>query len=360
MPVRILFLEDSSSDVELMKYELKKAGIHYVSEWVETEAGFIKALEEFDPDVILSDYSLPSFDGMKAFRLFKEFNLVIPFILVTANMSEQLALDCLREGVDDFILKSSFFRVPKSITRVIERKNIQKEKERISQELLHSQVQLRALVNEIQEVRETERAHIAREIHDELGQQLTALKMDIGWVLDRAGNLEPTVIERLARTLNLCDGVIDTVRRISGELRPAIIDDLGLTAALEWKCHDFQDECGIKCNFVSNVKERKFPGTLSINFYRVLQEALTNVARHAGASLVDVTFTETEKELVLEIVDNGKGISPDPARKRKALGILGMKERAGLLGGVMNIISTKDKGTHIILNLPHQNGNSDH
>src|ERR1043166_1500463 len=102
MPVRILFLEDSSSDVELMKRELQKAGIFYVSEWVDTEAGFVKALREFNPDVILSDYSLPSFDGMKAFHLFKQHKLMIPFILVTANMSEQLALDCLNEGVDDF------------------------------------------------------------------------------------------------------------------------------------------------------------------------------------------------------------------------------------------------------------------
>src|ERR1043165_2338393 len=102
MPVRILFLEDSPADVELMRRELKSAKISYVYEWVETEDAFRKALNEFNPDVILSDYSLPSFDGMKAFRLFKEQNMTIPFILVTANMSEQLAHDCLNEGVDDF------------------------------------------------------------------------------------------------------------------------------------------------------------------------------------------------------------------------------------------------------------------
>ncbi|MFL5764134.1 MAG: histidine kinase [Bacteroidia bacterium] len=359
MPVRILFLEDSSSDVELMKHELKKAGIIYISEWVETEAGFIKALQEFNPDVILSDYSLPSFDGMKAFRLFKAYNMMIPFILVTANMSEQLALDCLSEGVDDFILKSNFVRVPKSITRVIEKMNIQKEKDNISRELIQSQVQLRALVNEIQEVRENERAHIAREIHDELGQQLTALKMDIGWVLSRHPDGDSEVNGKLAQMLALSDGIIDTVRRISSELRPAIIDDLGLTAALEWKCNDFNENSGVRCNFSSNVKERKFSNALSINFYRVLQEALTNVMRHASATRVDVCFSENESELVLEIIDNGKGMVPDTGRKRKALGILGMKERAALLGGVLNIISTKDKGTHIILNLPPQNGNSD-
>jgi signal transduction histidine kinase len=359
MPVRILFLEDSSNDVELMKHELKKAGIVYVSEWVDTEQGFVHALRNFKPDVILSDYSLPSFDGMKAFRLFREHKLMIPFILVTANMSEQLALDCLSEGVDDFILKSSFVRIPKSITRVIEKMNIQKEKERISQELVQSQSQLRELVNEIQEIRENERAHIAREIHDELGQQLTALKMDIGWVRSRQDGADKNVEDRLDQTLKICDTIIDTVRRISSELRPAIIDDLGLSAALEWKCNEFIRLSGINCDFVSNVRDRKFSNTLSINFYRVLQEALTNIARHSGADSVSVTFTENDKELILEIVDNGKGICPDPARKTRALGILGMKERAGLLGGVLNIVSVESKGTHVILNLPNQYGNSD-
>src|SRR3989344_736261 len=148
--LKILFLEDTNSDIELMQYELKKAKLNYQAEIVETETDFIFALEKFSPDVILSDYSLPSFDGMKAFRLFKEKKLLIPFILVTSNMSEQLALDCLNEGIDDFILKSSFGRIPKAIKRAIEKKNIEKEKERISIELVESQIQLRKLVNEIQ------------------------------------------------------------------------------------------------------------------------------------------------------------------------------------------------------------------
>ena len=353
--LKILFLEDTNSDIELMQYELKKAKLNYQAEIVETETDFIFALEKFSPDVILSDYSLPSFDGMKAFRLFKEKKLLIPFILVTSNMSEQLALDCLNEGIDDFILKSSFGRIPKAIKRAIEKKNIEKEKERISIELVESQIQLRKLVNEIQITREVERAHIAREIHDELGQELTALKMDVGWIIHKQNDDNEAVLEKLNGMLKLCDGIINTVRRLSSELRPAIIDDLGLIAAMEWKCTDFEGKTNIPCEFISSVKERKFENSFSINSYRVLQESLTNVIRHAKAKSVVVKVSENEKDLCIEIVDDGVGMNEETANNRKTLGMLGMKERASLLGGSLNVVSKIDKGTHIILTLPFEN-----
>ena len=350
--LKILFLEDTSTDVELMKYELKKAKMNYVSESVETEHDFLSTIKNFVPDIILSDYSLPSFDGMKAFKLFKEQKLMIPFILVTGNISEQLALDCLNEGIDDFILKTSFGRIPKAIKRAIEKKNIEKEKERISIELVESQIQLRKLVNEIQIAREDERAHVAREIHDALGQELTALKMDVGFVIHKQEASNHAAIKKLNEMLLLCDGIINTVRRLSSELRPAIIDDLGLIAAMEWKCNDFEEKTNIPCQFISTIKERKFENSLSINSYRVLQESLTNIIRHAKAESVVVTVSDSDTDLCLEIVDDGVGIKTEELNSRKTLGILGMKERASLLGGVLNIISNKDKGTHIILMLP--------
>jgi signal transduction histidine kinase len=293
-----------------------------------------------------------SFDGMKAFKLFKEQKLMIPFILVTSNISEQLALDCLNEGIDDFILKSSFGRIPKAIERAIEKKNIEKEKEKISIELIESQIQLRKLVNEIQVIREVERAHVAREIHDELGQELTALKMDIGWVIHKQDASKDAVIKKLNGMLLLCDGIIDTVRRLSSELRPAIIDDLGLIAAMEWKCNEFEEKANIPCQFISTVKERKFENNISINAYRILQESLTNIIRHAKAKSVVVKVSESDTDLCIEIIDDGTGIKMEELSNRKTLGLLGMKERAGLLGGILNIVSNKEKGTHIILMLP--------
>ena len=355
-PIKILFLEDTSSDVDLMKYELKKGNIDFVSIWVETEGAFSEALRNFSPDVILIDYSLPSFDGMKAFKLVRETGVKVPFILVTGNISEQLALDCLSEGVDDFILKSSLGRIPEAVKRAIEKKNNEKEKERISAELLDSQTQLRELVNELQVVREQERAHIAREIHDELGQQLTALKMDIGWVIHKTKGLDDGAIGKLNQMLGLSDEIIDTIRRISTELRPAIIDDLGLIAALEWKCHDFEDKMNINCKFISRIAERKFESNFSMVAYRILQETLTNISRHAEATVVEVTIYEQDQKLFLEVIDDGKGIDIEKNKNRRTLGILGMKERASLLGGELIISGAKnDKGTSIKLTLPFKN-----
>ncbi|HEX7412548.1 MAG TPA: sensor histidine kinase, partial [Bacteroidia bacterium] len=200
-----------------------------------------------------------------------------------------------------------------------------------------------------------ERTIISREIHDELGQQLTALKMDIDWVLHKQSTTEEKIISKLNEMLNMSDDVIKTIRRISTDLRPAIIDDLGLIPALEWKCHDFEEKAGVACHFVSSVKERKFESHFGINTYRILQETLTNISRHSEAKSVTVSLSENEAELFLEISDDGIGISEETILKSKHLGIVGMKERAALLGGKLIIEGTKNKGTRTKLILPFKN-----
>jgi signal transduction histidine kinase len=179
--------------------------------------------------------------------------------------------------------------------------------------------------------------------------------MDIGWVIHKLGSSSPPATDKLNDVLRLSDDIINTVRRISSELRPAIIDDLGLLAALEWKCHDFEEKTGITCHYVSQVKERKFQGDFGINFYRILQETLTNVARHAEAKSVQVAVHENDHEIVMEVKDDGKGIPAERVNNGKTLGILGMKERAKLLGGELTITSAENKGTTTKLTLPIKN-----
>jgi signal transduction histidine kinase len=155
--------------------------------------------------------------------------------------------------------------------------------------------------------------------------------------------------------LKMSDNVINTVRRISADLRPAIIDDLGLIAALEWKCHDFEEKTGVGCKFISTVKERKFENHFGINAYRILQETLTNVSRHSKATSVTVSVHESDEELFMEIADNGVGIDKDREKNGKTLGIVGMKERAALLGGKLSIEGEPGKGTNTKLILPLKN-----
>lgn len=228
------------------------------------------------------------------------------------------------------------------------------ERMKTEQEILQKNEQLKHLTSHLQHIREEERTNIAREIHDELGQQLTALKMDIDWVLHKEPGNED-VVKKLNEMLHASDILISTIRRISSDLRPAIIDDLGLMAALEWKCTDFEEKMGIPCKFISTVKERKFENNFGINAYRILQETLTNVGRHSKAKSVTVSVSENEHELLLEITDDGKGISQENMQNGKTLGIIGMRERAALLGGKLLIEGTKNRGTRTKLILPLKN-----
>lgn len=181
------------------------------------------------------------------------------------------------------------------------------EQKKAMQKILKQKTELRDLFNRLESIREEERAHIATEIHDELGQQLTVLKMDIGWVVYKLKNADVETIKKLTEMLAFSDKLISTIRKISTDLRPAIINDLGLIAALEWQCSDFEEKTGIPCHYSSSVKERKFENNLSITAYRILQESLTNVIRHAKAKSVTISASETENELYLEIIDDGIG-----------------------------------------------------
>ncbi|MHB8261377.1 MAG: PAS domain S-box protein [Bacteroidia bacterium] len=227
------------------------------------------------------------------------------------------------------------------------------ERKKIEEELIQSENQIRSFATRLNQVLEEERGRIAREIHDELGQQLTAFKMGVDWVLHKQTNPDSEVSTKLNELIKMSDAAVTSIRRISADLRPAVIDDLGLIAALEILCSNL-NKTGIACHFISTVEERKFEDTFSINIYRIAQETLTNVVRHAQAKSVTVSLSESNTAFILEITDDGKGISQSTILQSKHLGIMGMKERANLLGGEFIIEGTKNKGTCTTLILPLQ------
>jgi signal transduction histidine kinase len=204
----------------------------------------------------------------------------------------------------------------------------------------------------LESIREEERTRISREIHDELGQQLTGLKMDIAW-LNKRMKERPELGEKLQSMLSLVDDTIHSVRRISTELRPGILDDLGLIPAVEWQCSECEKRNGIECNFRAEVEEdAEFPPPVSTAVFRIVQEALTNVVRHSEATVIDVEMRTDEENLVVAIQDNGRGITGSEITNTTSLGLLGIRERAELLGGECSITGRKDKGTLIMLNIP--------
>jgi signal transduction histidine kinase len=212
--------------------------------------------------------------------------------------------------------------------------------------------QLRELSAHLQHIREEERMHIAREMHDELGQFLTGLKMDIAWLNKKLSN-EPANganREKLGEMTKLVDEAVVFVRRLAAELRPSILDDLGLVAALEWHSREFSRRFNIEVNFNTKNPDLKTTDAIATGLFRMYQESLTNVARHAEAKLVTTTLDVINNEIHLCITDDGKGF--DTNGKRKTLGLLGMKERAMMIGGTLDIVSQPGQGTTIYIAVP--------
>lgn len=219
-------------------------------------------------------------------------------------------------------------------------------------EIRMSQVRLRNLATRLQAIREEERARIAREIHDELGQTLTGLKMDLVWMREHLPRKQQNLAGRVDSMISLVDRKLDDTRRLAFRLRPALLDDLGLEAAIECELQEFADRAS--CEYSLDLRN----GTLGQDrdrdtaVFRILQEALTNVGRHAKATQIDVALYSSNSELILTVRDNGVGIDYNKMESSESLGLIGMQERAGALGGNIFIMKTSEGGTEVTLKMP--------
>jgi signal transduction histidine kinase len=231
------------------------------------------------------------------------------------------------------------------------------ERNRAEEKLKATSEQLRALSAALQSTREEERTRIARELHDELGSALTGLRWDleeIDGLLSAAATKTDMVElpEKMVTILRLVDDMVDTVRRISSELRPSILDDMGLVATIEWAAKQFEVRTGIIARFESSVENIELTREQSTAIFRIFQEALTNVLRHADATRIDVTMKEQKGTFVLQVRDNGKGMREADKSGTETLGLLGMRERAHLIGGEVSITSAKGQGTVVTVQVP--------
>lgn len=224
---------------------------------------------------------------------------------------------------------------------------------RVEQEqLLRSERRLRDLAAHLESVREAERAHIAREIHDELGQALTCLKMNVAWCQPRLAGDPGAVAERLLGMRGQIDQTITTVRRLATELRPKVLDELGLAAAIEWQAREFSTRTGIECTLSSPMPHFSLDRERSTAIFRAFQETLTNVARHAAATRVSVAVHRRPDELRLEVRDNGRGITAAELEGSHSLGLLGVRERIAAFRGTVSISGKPGKGTTVLVQLP--------
>jgi signal transduction histidine kinase len=349
--LRILHLEDVELDHELVLAHLRRGGIQAQIRRVDTEVDFAAALTE-SWDAVLSDYNLPGFSGLVALDLLRARDPILPFILVSGEIGEDTAVEAMRNGASDYLLKSNLARLVPALLHAVEAGESRRARAAADSELARSRTRLSELAQHLQTSIEMERAAIAREIHDDVGGSLTAVKFDLAWIARNAG--QPAIAERARQALETVKHAVDASQRIMHNLRPAILEQ-GLVAALQWMTQRFEKRTNIVTLFRTSHEQLQLPPGVPLVAYRTAQEALTNISKHAGATRVGVDLTVAAGVLSLEISDNGRGLSAQDLAKARSFGIRGLHERAGTVGGWVDLSSTAN-GTTLILSIPIEEG----
>ena len=471
----ILIIEDVLQDAELIEEELRQTGLAFRARRTENRPGFLAELDRNPPDIILSDFTLPEFDAFEALQLLRRLHLDIPFILVTGTRSEEVAVECIREGADDYILKASLRRLPTSISNALKKKATEQarleaesalrrseEQYRLIAEntrdlialiavdgrflyaspahrsslgyspetllgsafldLVHTEDQaalaqaweqsrhtgeartlelrarrengehrifesvfnwvfddakqpqraivvsrditrrkeaeeaLRGLPGAIRQAQEAERHRVAAELHDSVIQILSAVKFRLQVVEEKLADKDEASWRDALKAQAHLEKAIQEVRRISRNLRPSELDDLGLASALRSLCSEFSERTGVSVDLGITRIPVTLPDNLELHLYRIVQEALGNIEKHSRATHVTIQLQRRRSVLRASIRDNGRGFDPLAPRRRKStppgMGLVDMKERAAFVGGTCQLRSSPGSGTEILVEVP--------
>lgn len=346
--LRLLHVEDSDLDHQLILAQLSRAGLRVETERLDAWPAVLAALE-LPWDAIISDYNLPGYSGLAVLEELKVRGVLTPFILVSGEIGEDTAVAAMRNGASDYLLKNNLARLAPALLHAIDAAENERARVAADRELFKSKQRLHQLAGHLQTSVELERAAIAREIHDDVGGSLTAVKFDLAWI-DRHAQ-EPEVRQRVAAALETVNAAIDASQRIMHNLRPAILEQ-GLVAALQWMTARFERRTGIEAGLRIGDERLALPAGVPLVAYRTAQEALTNVSKHALATRVDIELSLDSGVLTLEIRDNGRGIAPNDLNKERSFGIRGLHERAATVGGWVDLSAAPGGGTSLILTVP--------
>jgi signal transduction histidine kinase len=363
----ILVVDDIRENLILLDHIIQPLEVDIIMAQSGEEA--LQKIEGTRLFLALIDVKMPVMDGIELAGRLQQHpdHKTTPVIFITAFADKDIVQDCYRAGAVDFISKpfQQYILLCKiKVFLDLHHQNIQlrknqlkleeatQELEAINKSLLASQEELAGLTAHLEDIREDERKKIALDLHDDLGQRLTALLMDLAWLRN---NLEPDHTGLTAKVNMMktsLEDTINTVRRISMGLRPSALDDLGLEAALKWLFADYTNNTGIPVAHNLFTDEIEIDSRLSILIYRLTQEILTNVVRHANADRVDFSLKLESDHLLLSATDNGVGISKEKMAKPNAFGLRGMKERVISWGGTINIEGKPMEGTRVVVVLP--------
>ena len=347
--MRILHLEDSEPDHALVCRQLGKSGDQFEIFRVETLEDFQNALSREVFSVVLADYRLNGFNAMDAWEAMQHKSMRLPFVLLSGAIGEAAAVSAIKAGITDYLSKDDLAKLWRVLTRAVEVNRIMVDKERADRELALSEQRLSRFAEHLQETIEQERAAIAREIHDDIGGSLAAIRFDLAWMARRSSD-EGTQSHVNAAN-DMLTHAINASQRIMANLRPAVLDQ-GLLAAIHWLAGNFSKRTGIMATIHTTSQLDGIPAPIQMVAYRTTQEALTNVSKYAGCSKVRIDISDAEQFLTLEIADDGCGLDPLALSKPKSFGIRGLMERAKTVGGWLDVSSRAGQGTALVLSVP--------
>lgn len=348
-PIHILHLEDSVLDHDIVQRTLRKANLAFKIERVETLGDFAKATQSRNFDAILADYRLPGFTALDAWAALQSLPHHPPFILLSGAIGETAAVDAIKLGMSDYLLKDNLGKLAHVIERAIEVHEAKLDKERADAELVESERRLAQFAEHLQTSIEQERASIAREIHDDIGGSLAAIKFELAWIARH--HADPATQTHVETATSILQHALGSSQRIMHNLRPAILDQ-GLEPAIDWLAREFEKRTGVKTQFLASLIQTDIDKTIQLTAYRTAQEALTNISKHAHCREVRIELSDAEKVLTLEITDDGWGIPFPRPEKPNAFGLKGLHERARTVGGWLDVSSLQGQGTSITLSVP--------
>lgn len=346
--MRILRLEDSELDHDLVRRSLTRSGETFELQRVESLEGFREAVQTVQYEVILADYRLPGFTALDAWQVLQEQVRQPPFLLRSGAIGESAAVAAIKMGISDYLAKEDVNKLAPAIRRALAVHEVQRSKQAADEALAVSQRRLADFSEHLQTTIEQERASIAREIHDDIGGALTAVRFDLAWVERHTADAAAQSHLQSARAM--LGQALEASQRIMKNLRPAILDQ-GLAAAVEWLATGFTQRTGVRVLMRNTSTRREIPKAIELVAYRSAQEALTNITKHSQCDLVEIELCDARDVLTLEVRDNGSGISPDALDKPKAFGLRGLQERAKTVAGWLDISSYDKRGTSIILSV---------
>ena len=347
--LNILHLEDSELDHQLVCRALLKEKLPFQITRVDSLDDFASQLARQPFDVILADYRLPGFTALDAWAALKTSNTRLPFILLSGAIGEPAAVAAIQLGISDYLPKDKLQNLAHVIASALEVFKAKAAEARAVSELAASEQRLAQFAQHLQTAIENERAAIAREIHDDIGGSLAAVRLDLAWIARHGQTAD--MQEHVSTANDMLQHAIGASQRIMMNLRPAILDQ-GLYPAIQWLAESFQRRSGVKTSLVCNQPGMQSSKPIELTAYRTAQEALTNISKYANCTEVKVDLSDAEGVLTLEISDNGSGISDAALTNPAAFGIRGLKERAKVAGGWLDISTRPGRGTTVILNIP--------